>query len=81
MSRSFSINLKKDFGTLIDKAKNIAKEHGVNFSGDTISGTFSGKGLEGRYKIEAESAAITITKKPLIIPWALIETKVTEFFT
>ena len=78
--RTFSIKARKSPGTLVSEAKKLAKENDASVSGDANSGSFSGKGVKGRYKIEGETVKITITDKPTLASWSKVESKVKEFF-
>jgi len=78
--RTFSIKATKSPGTLVSEAKKVAKENNATFRGDTTSGSFSGKGVEGRYKIEGGTVQVTITDKPTLASWSTVESKVKEFF-
>jgi hypothetical protein len=78
--RTFSIKATKNPSTLVSEAKKVAKENNATFRGDTTSGSFSGKGVEGRYKIEGGSVKVTITDKPSLASWSTVESKVKEFF-
>jgi len=64
----------------VSEAKKVAKENGATFRGDTTSGSFSGKGVKGRYKIDGGTVKVTITDKPALAPWSTVESKVKEFF-
>lgn len=78
--RSFSIKATKTPSTLVSEAKKIAEENNATFSGNTTSGSFSGKGVKGRYKIEGGTVKVTITDKPALASWSQVESKVKEFF-
>ncbi len=78
--RTFSIKMTKNPSTLVSEAKKVAKENNATFRGDTTSGSFSGKGVEGRYKIEGGTVKVTITDKPSLASWSTVESKVKEFF-
>ncbi len=78
--RTFSIKATKNPSTLVSEAKKVAKENNATFKGDTTSGSFSGKGVKGRYKIEGGTVKVTITDKPTLAPWSTVESKVKEFF-
>ena len=79
--RTFSIKATKNPSTLVSEAKKVAKENNATFSGDTTSGSFSGKGVKGRYKIEGGTVKVTITDKPALASWSKVESKVKEFFS
>src|SRR5215212_4220133 len=78
--RTFSIKTTKNPTTLVSEAKKVAKDNNATFRGDTTSGSFSGKGVEGRYKIEGGTVKVTITDKPTLASWSKVESKVKEFF-
>jgi hypothetical protein len=78
--RTFSIRATKNPSTLVSEAKKVAKENDATFKGDTTSGSFSGKGVEGRYKIEGGAVKVTLTDKPTLASWSTVESKVKEFF-
>jgi len=80
MSKQFSVKLAGDAHVAVAKFQATAARHEVFFSGDHKSGEFSGKGIEGRYGINGDNLTIHIDKKPALIPWAMIESKVREFF-
>jgi hypothetical protein len=49
--------------------------------GDASAGKFVGHGLEGHYTIAGRTVAITIHRKPMLVPWAMIESRLHEFFS
>ena len=79
-TKTFSIQTQKDPDTLVKEARQVAKENDATFEGDTSSGSFSGKGVEGNYQIEGQNVEVTITDKPTLAPWSKVESKVKEFF-
>jgi hypothetical protein len=79
-TKTFSVNTQKDPDTLVSEAKQVAEENDATLEGDTSSGSFSGKGVEGHYEIDGQTVEITITKKPTLAPWFKVESKVKEFF-
>ncbi len=78
--RTFSIKTTKNPSTLVSEAKKVAKENNATIRGDATSGSFSGKGVEGRYKIAGGTVKVTITDKPSLASWSTVESKVKEFF-
>jgi len=78
--RTFTVNTNKDPQTLVEEAKQVAEENKATFSGDTNSGSFSGRGVEGSYKIEGSTVQVTVTDKPTLAPWSKVESKIKEFF-
>jgi hypothetical protein len=80
MAKFFKFNITIEPDKLVAKAKKAAEESGVTFSGDSKKGCFRGSGIAGDYSLEGETAIVTITQKPFLASWSLIETKVKEFF-
>ncbi|MGR3218301.1 MAG: hypothetical protein ACUZ8H_00605 [Candidatus Anammoxibacter sp.] len=81
MAKSFDIDLNTSPDVLLKKAKAAAVVDGVELSGDTSSGEFSGKGAKGKYKINGSVVSVTITKKPFYAPWPTVEAAIREFFS
>ncbi|MDD2767461.1 MAG: hypothetical protein PHT19_01925 [Methylococcus sp.] len=80
MSKKIEIKVASEPQTLVAKAHNAARAKGMEFSGDENAGRFSGNGVDGVYEFQGDLLAITITKKPFVLPWAVIETSVKSFF-
>ena len=84
--KTFRITLEDDVEAVIYKAKGIAEKYGASFEGNTDTGSFNSNGVEGNYKItrNAEDTKniinIQITKKPLVIPWQLVNATLSSFF-
>jgi hypothetical protein len=78
--RTFSLKVTKSPATLVSEAKKVAQENNATFRGDTTSGSFSGKGVKGTYKLEGGTVKVTITDKPTLASWSTVESKVKEFF-
>ena len=79
--RTFTINTNKDPQTLVQQARQVAKENDATFKGDTNSGSFSGKGVEGSYEVEGNTVRVTVTDKPTLASWKKAESKMEEFFS
>ena len=80
MANTFTIDITEDPATLVERAKTVASENNVVFRGDTKSGSFSGRGVEGEYEIEDDTVTVTITDKPFFASWSQVESKVKAFF-
>jgi hypothetical protein len=81
MSRTFTHTVQSTPAQLLNALKEeLAKQGGIRFNGDKSSGTISGKGFAGEYSLTQGSdgtrLALTITKKPFIVPWAMIESAI-----
>jgi hypothetical protein len=79
MSRTIRVNTTERPSTLVARAAGI-KKYGVDFKGDTTSGSFSGKGVKGTYSIQGRGVTVTIIDKPSLIPWGVVESQVRGFF-
>ena len=79
MSITIWVNSTERPSTLVARAQGI-KKYGVDFKGDTTSGSFSGKGVKGTYLIQDRGVNVTITDKPALIPWGVVESQVRGFF-
>lgn len=80
MSKSFHVRLKTDPELVISKAKVAASKNGVLLDGSAEVGQFTGHGIVGQYRISDNNLSIEISKKPMIMPWSLIESTIRKFF-
>ncbi len=80
MSKSFSVNFTGDAASLLARARKTAADNGAQVSGDTNKGSFSGRGVEGSYTVSGNTVNVTVDKKPMIIPWSLVESQLKQFF-
>ncbi len=80
MARTFIVNTIEDPTTLVTRARQAASNGGAQFRGNETSGSFSGGGIRGIYRIQAGTVAVTITDKPWVIPWGVVESRVKRFF-
>lgn len=80
MQKKISVNLTADANAVITRIKAAAVQNGIHLEGDALSGQFNGKGMKGSYEIHNATMIITISKKPLLMPWSLIESSVVDFF-
>ena len=79
----YEIKMKGDPEEKLRKARKIAAEQGVTFVGDGTKGKFSGKILGGRligsYTVNDGILLVTITEKPFLTSWNMIEGQLKEF--
>jgi hypothetical protein len=80
MGRSFQVPLKGDPDALASRAEQLARQVDAEFTGDGKAGCFAAGGVEGQYEVQGENVTVTISKKPLVAPWWLVEEKVRSFF-
>ena len=79
----YEIKMKGDPEEKLRQARKIAAEQGVTFVGDGTKGKFSGKILGGRligsYTVNDGILLVTITEKPFLTSWNMIEGQLKEF--
>jgi len=78
--KTFTTTFSGSASDLINKAKNAAANAGAYFNGDEHGGDFSGKGVNGYYRVNGNIVEITITDKPFFAPWAMVESTIRSFF-
>lgn len=79
-TRTFDFQLSHDPAWVIEKARKAATGNGVAFEGDERKGRFAGHGIEGSYAIEGGLVTIAISRKPIVMPWSMIESSMRKFF-
>ncbi len=79
--RSFRVELSRDvpITTQLERAQERAGEAGVEFEGDAERGTFTGIAT-GTYRVESNALVIDVSKKPTLVPWALLERELRAVF-
>ena len=80
----FTITVAGDMTETLEKIRTTVTSMGGSFSGDGTSGSIASQTpvgqVEGDYSISGNEITITITKKPIMVPCGMIETKMREFF-
>ncbi len=79
MAKTFTYTITEDPEQIINKVKQVATEKGINVTGDHQQGSLSGHGVNADYLLEDSTLTITVQKKPLIVPWSMVEKLVTNF--
>jgi len=80
MAYEFDVDVAGDPAGVLGRVKKVAEERGGTLEGDAESGTFSGQGVFGTYRIEGARMRIALTAKPFFLTWPAIETAVRSFF-
>ncbi|GAB4484300.1 MAG: hypothetical protein OHK006_08260 [Thermodesulfovibrionales bacterium] len=85
MAHSFTVMLTKDLESVLRHAEALITGNGGRFEGDTSKGTFQGRTVAGVIKgaysaATAKEITITITDKPFIVPYSMIETEIRKYF-
>ena len=81
MCKTFTVTIPPGDDDFLENTRRSVEAMGATLEGDDKAGTFSGRGVEGEYRIEGDQVTVTITKKPTLAPWPLIETIVKDFFS
>jgi hypothetical protein len=67
----------------LKQAKTLAAKQGVTFIGDGVKGRFSGRimggNLIGSYTVDKDILTVTISEKPLLTTWNMVEGQLREF--
>lgn len=79
MARTFRIRIRGDKDAVLAEVRRRAAEQGVAFAGDTSRGEFSGL-VSGQYEVSGDFVSLTITQKPFLASWEIIEAKIQELF-
>lgn len=80
MSRSVTGDLPIAPEIIIEKLEKLAVKHDIEFSGTVEKGYARGKGFHVEYVVVGNRCTLTVTKKPLLVPWALVEAQLHKLF-
>ena len=78
MTRTFSMETTLDSSELLVRVRKVARENGATLVGDGQSGRFSHDLIKGEYRMVGRTVLVTITDKPLIAPWSIIEARLRQ---
>jgi hypothetical protein len=79
-TKTFAFPLSQGPASVVSRARKAAAENGVHFDGDEQQGQFTGHGIEGSYTIRDAELTVQISRKPIIMPWSMIESSMRKFF-
>lgn len=85
MSHSFTVKVTDKAAELLDHTAAAITSNGGTFEGDKNSGTFKGNSflgpVGGEYcRISENEIRFTITEKPFLVPYSIIESEITKYF-
>ena len=80
MTRSVTGQLPESAESIIMKLEQLAVRYEVEFKGDVSRGYARGKGFHVDYVIVGEHCTLTVTKKPLLVPWSVVEKALARIF-
>ena len=81
MSRSVNGDLPIAPEVIVEKLEKLAVKHDIEFSGTVERGYARGKGFHVEYVVVGMRCTLTVTKKPLLVPWALVEAQLHKLFS
>ena len=80
MTKSYRFNIPGDPEKFIARTKKMASENSAVVKGTARKGSLSLKGVEGDYRVEGNTANLTIVKKPFYVTWGRLEKEISRFF-
>ena len=86
MSHAFTVQLNNEIPSVLKKVESEITGNGGSFMGNEEKGSFDGKSLlgliRGEYScVSGNEIRITITHKPLLVPYSVIESEIRKYFT
>ena len=86
MSHAFTVELNNEIPSVLKKVESEITGNGGSFKGNEEKGSFDGKTLLGLIRgeyccLSGNEIRITITHKPLLVPYSLIESEIKKYFT
>ncbi len=80
MSRSVVGELQEDPAVVVERLRKLATKNKIKFDGDVTQGCAEGKGFKAIYKVEGNRCTLTVTKKPMLVPWSVVENAIGKLF-
>lgn len=80
MGFNFSIEKPRNISQAVQSVRSGIENKGGTFSGNEQQGTFQASGITGQYNV-GDRVTVSISEKPVLIPNALIEREVKNYFT
>ena len=85
MSHAFTIQLNDEIPSVLKKVESEITGSGGSFKGNFEKGSFDGKSLLGLIRgeyfcISGNEIRITITHKPFLVPYHVIESEIKKYF-
>ena len=80
MARSVTGELPIPVEEALEKLNILAEKYSVEFKGDHSEGYAQGKGFHIRYEIVGKQCTLTVSKKPIFVPWSVIEKQLAKIF-
>ena len=86
MAHIFTVAISDEISSVLARVESAITESGGIFSGDTAKGIFQGNSIIGPIKgeycsVSGNEIRISITDKPFIVPYSMIEGEVKKYFS
>jgi hypothetical protein len=86
MAHTFKVALGEEISSVLKRVESAITGNGGTFQGDAEKGSFHGNSVMGPIRGEYCSLAgneirITITGKPFIVPYGMIESEIKKYFS
>ena len=80
MTRSVTGELPIPIDEALVKLNTLAQKYSVEFKGDKAKGFAKGRGFHITYEMVGSRCTLTVSKKPVFIPWGVIEKQLAKLF-
>ena len=85
MSHAFTVQLNDEIPSVLKKVEGKITGSGGSFIGNPEKGSFDGKSLLGLIRgeyccVSGNEIRITITHKPFLVPYHVIESEIKKYF-
>jgi len=85
MSHVFTVKLNDEIPSVLKRVEEEISGSGGSFKGDPEKGSFDGKSILGDIRgeyccVSGNEIIITITHKPFLVPYHVIESEIRKYF-
>jgi hypothetical protein len=85
MSHAFAVQINDEICAVLKKVESEITDRGGSFQGNSEKGFFDGKSplglIRGEYCcVSGKEIRITITRKPFLVPYHVIESEIKKYF-
>ena len=82
MAQTYTIDIApaKTVDDILANARQAGRRNGIAHDGDATKGTFQGA-AQGSYSVQDRRLTVTVEKKPVFVPWMMIENALRDVFS
>jgi len=86
MAHVFTLAISDEITSVLTRVESVITESGGTFFGDAEKGVFQGSSIMGPIKgeyccISGNEIRISITDKPFVVPYSMIEGEIKKYFS